>query len=56
MTIRGNPLFEHTPVLDDNLNMNATMTLVTVIKIKSEIIKTTSAHKQHQQYQQHQQY
>ena len=50
MTIRkaGKPLFEHTPVLDNNLNINATMTLVTVITIKTEIIKTTSAHQQHQ--------
>ena len=50
MTIRkaGKPLFEHTPVLDNNLNINATMTLVTVITIKTEIIKTTSALQQHQ--------
>ena len=33
------PLFEHTPVLD----INAMMTLVTMITIKTEITKTTSA-------------
>ena len=41
------PLFEHTPVLDNNLNnnlnMNAMMTLVTMITIKTEITKTISA-------------
>ena len=34
------PLFEHTPVLDNNLNINA---LVTMITIKTEITKTKSA-------------
>ena len=45
MTIRkaGKPLFEHTPVLDNNLNINAMMTLVTMIAIKTEITKTKSA-------------
>ena len=43
------PLFEHTPVLDNNLNkINAMMTLVAMITIKTEITKTTSAHEQHQ--------
>ena len=28
---QGKPLFEHTPVLDNNLNMIAMMTLVTII-------------------------
>ena len=37
------PLFEHTPVLDNNLNINAMMTLVTMITIKTEITKTKSA-------------
>ena len=39
MTIHkaGKPLFEHTPVLDNNLNTNAVMTLVTMITIKTEI-------------------
>ena len=37
------PLFENTPVLDNNLNINAMMTLVTMIKIKTEITKTKSA-------------
>ena len=37
------PLFEHTPVLDNNLNINAMMTLVTKITIKTEITKTKSA-------------
>ena len=37
------PLFEHTPVPDNNLNINAMMTLVTMITIKTEITKTKSA-------------
>ena len=37
------PLFEHTPVLDNNLHINAMMTLVTMITIKNEITKTKSA-------------
>ena len=40
---QGKPLFEHTPVLDNNLNINAMMTLVTMITIKTEITKTKSA-------------
>ena len=36
-------LFEHTPVLHNNLNINAMMTLVTMITIKTEITKTKSA-------------
>ena len=40
---RQQPLFEHTPVLDNNLNINAMMTLVTMITIKTEITKTKSA-------------
>ena len=35
------PLFEHTPVLDNNLNRNAMMTLVTMIIIKTEITEIT---------------
>ena len=35
---QANPLFEHTPVLDNNLNINAMMTCVTMIIIKTEII------------------
>ena len=50
------PLFEHTPVLDNNLNINAMMTLVTMITIKTEITKTKSAASAHQQYKQHQPY
>ena len=44
MTIRSaaRPLFEHTPVLDNNFNKNAMMTLVTMITIKTEITKTKS--------------
>ena len=62
MTIRrqaGKPLFEHTPVLDNNLNINAMMNLVAMITIKTEITKTksaASAAKAYQQYQQHQLY
>ena len=37
------PLFEHTPVLDNNLNINAMMTLLTMITIKTEITETKSA-------------
>ena len=37
------PLFENTPVLDNNLNINAMMTLVTMITIETEITKTKSA-------------
>ena len=37
------PFFEHTPVLDNNLNINAMMTFVTMITIKTEITKTKSA-------------
>ena len=37
------PLFEHTQVLHNNLNINAMMTLVTMITIKTEITKTKSA-------------
>ena len=44
------PLFKHTPVLENNLNINAMMTLVTMITIKTEIAKTTSEHQQHQQH------
>ena len=40
---QGKPLFEHTPALDNNLNINAMMTLVTMITIKTEITKTKSA-------------
>ena len=36
--------------LDNNLNINARMILVTMITIKTEITKTTSAHHKHQQY------
>ena len=37
------PPFEHTPVLDNNLNINAMITLVTMITIKTAITKTKSA-------------
>ena len=39
MTIRAHPLFEHTPVLDNNLNINAMMTLVTLITMMNKIAK-----------------
>ena len=35
------PLFEHTPVLDNNLSINAMMTLVTMLTIMTEITKMT---------------
>ena len=35
------PLFEHTPVLDNDLNINTMMTLVTLITIMTEIDKIT---------------
>ena len=35
------PLFEHTPVLDNNLSINAMLTLVTMITMMSEITKIT---------------
>ena len=38
---RARPLFEHTPALDNNLNINAMMTFVTMITIMSEITKIT---------------
>ena len=61
MTIRAaaRPLFEHTPALVNNLNINAMMTLVTMITIKTEITKTKSAAAEayaHQKYEQHQPY
>ena len=33
------PLFEHTPVLNNNLSINAMMTLLTMLKIMTEITK-----------------
>ena len=38
---QGRPLFEHTPVLDNNLSINVTMTLVTMITIMTDITKIT---------------
>ena len=35
------PLFEHTPVLDNNLNIIAMMTLVTIITMMNKITKIT---------------
>ena len=34
-------LFEHTPALDNNLNINAMMIFVTIITIRSEITEIT---------------
>ena len=33
------PLFENTPVLDNNLNINAMMTLVTIITMMNNITR-----------------
>ena len=41
MTIQQHPLFEHTPALDNNLNVIAMMTLVTVITMMNMITKIT---------------
>ena len=38
---QARPLLKHTPVLDNNLNINAMMTLVTMIVIKTEITEIT---------------
>ena len=38
---RAHPLFEHTPALDNNLNINAMMTFVIIISIMTEITKIT---------------
>ena len=38
---QGRPLFEHTPVLDNNLNIIAMMTLVTIISMINKITKIT---------------
>ena len=35
------PLFEHTPVLNNNLSINAMMTLVTMISMMTKITKMT---------------
>ena len=35
------PLFEHTPVLDNNFSINAMLTLVTMITMMTEITKIT---------------
>ena len=35
------PLFEHTPVLNNNLSINAMMTLVTMISMMTKITKIT---------------
>ena len=35
------PLFEHTPVLNNNLSINAMMTLVTMITMMTKITKMT---------------
>ena len=38
---QGRPLFEHTPALDNNLNIIAMMTLVTIISMINKITKIT---------------
>ena len=38
---QGKPLFEHTPALDNNLNIIAMMTLVTIISMINKITKIT---------------
>ena len=47
---QGRPLFEHTPVLDNNLSINVTMTLVTMITIMTDITKITRNVKWHEMW------
>ena len=37
----AHPLFEHTPVLNNNLSIDAMMTLLTVISMMTKITKIT---------------